>query len=206
MYRKEKNIKDILYILENLREEDKHEAITQKGENYIHAIASDIVNYKGPFILGCSKKDDTPIVMGGCCPTCDEGVGVVWMLSTPEVEKNQICLLRNIKELMNDFDKDYWMTFNLIYKENHLAKKWLSKMGYSFNMAKPVLANIPKDFEFFYRTRKLRGLKTSEPSNALLGERSFEQRCVKHVGGCDEQATSANTVPERKTNATSTDI
>ena len=166
MYRKEKNIKDILYILENLREEDKHEAITQKGENYIHAIASDIVNYKGPFILGCSKKDDTPIVMGGCCPTQDEGVGVVWMLSTPEVEKNQICLLRNIKELMNDFDKDYWMTFNFIYKENHLAKKWLSKMGYSFNMAKPVFANIPKDFEFFYRTRKLRGLSNATSTDS----------------------------------------
>lgn len=158
MYRKEKNIKDILYILENLRTEDRHEAIIQKGKNYIQEIAKDIMNSKGHFILGCSKENNIPVVMGGCCPTEEEGVGVVWMLSTPEIEKHQICLLRNIKELIKDFDKDFWMTSNLIYKENHLAKKWLSKMGFSFNMSKPVLANLPKDFEFFYRLRKRKGL------------------------------------------------
>lgn len=161
MYRKEKNLNDILYILENLREEDKHEALIQRGKNYIQAIASDIINSKGYFILGCSKKDDKPICMGGCVETDEKGVGVVWLLSTPEIEKHQICLLRNIKQLMKDFDKDFYMTFNCIYKENALAKGWLKKMGYSFNLAKPVFANLPKDFEFFYRLRKQRGLSNA---------------------------------------------
>ena len=166
MYRKDKNLDDVLYILNNLREEDKHEAMIQKGENYVELIANDVMNSQGIFVLGCSKKDNTPIVMGGCCKTDEKGVGVVWMLSTPEVEKNQICLLKNIKELINDFDKDYWMTFNVIYSENHLAKKWLKKMGYGFELAKPVFANLPKDFEFFYRTRKLRGLSNATSTDS----------------------------------------
>lgn len=161
MYRKEKNIKDILYILENLRPEDKHEALIQRGENYIQGIAGDIINNKGFVVIGCSKKDDKPICMGGCTKTEENGVGVVWLLSTPEIENYQICLLRNIKELLKDFDKEYWMTFNMIYSENKLAKKWLKKMGYSFDLAKPVLANIPKDFEFFYRLRSKRGLSNA---------------------------------------------
>ena len=159
MYCKEKNEKDILYILQNLRPEDKHEAATQHGNNYIEAIMNSIAEGKGYFTIGCSKKNDKPICMGGCFDTEEKGVGVIWLLSTPEIEKYQICLLRNIKELMSDFDKDYWMTYNFIYSENALAKRWLKKMGYSFNLAKPVLANLPKDFEFFYRLRKIRGLK-----------------------------------------------
>ena len=159
MYRKEKNEKDVLYILENLRPEDKHEAIIQKGKNYIEELLKEIMQCEKHFILGCTKKDDKPICMGGCAPTTEKGVGCVWMLSTPEVINHQICLLRNIKELMNDFDEDYWMTFNFIYSENTLAKKWLKKMGYSFNLARPVLTNLPKDFEFFYRLKNQRGLK-----------------------------------------------
>lgn len=159
MYRKEKNEKDILYILQNLRPEDKHEAIIQKGDNYIQEVFNDIMGNKGHFILGCSKKEDKPICMGGCVPAPDDGVGCIWMLSTPEIVNHQISLLRNIKDLMNDFDKDYWMTFNFIYSENALAKRWLKKMGYSFNLARPVLTNLPKDFEFFYRLRNKRGLK-----------------------------------------------
>ena len=161
MYRKEKNKKDILYILNNLREEDKQEALIQKGDNYVYEIAQDILNNDGSFVLGCSKADNMPVVMGGCCATQEEGVGVVWMLATPEVEKHQFCLLKNIKELMSDFDRDYWLTYNLIFSKNFLAKRWLKKLGYSFNLAKPVGANIPKDFEFFYRIRKARGLNAT---------------------------------------------
>ena len=44
MYRKEKNEKDVRYILEHLRDEDRHEAIFQKGENYIEECLKDIMD------------------------------------------------------------------------------------------------------------------------------------------------------------------
>lgn len=159
MYRKYKNEKDVRYILEHLREEDKHEALIQKGENYIEECLNDIMNNDDYFVLGCSKKDDTPICMGGCVRTQEEGVGVVWLLSTPEIVNHQICLLRNIKSDIENFDKEFWMTFNMLYSENKLAKKWLQKFNFNFDNPNPVGLNIPKDFEFFYRTRKIRGLK-----------------------------------------------
>lgn len=152
----EKDETIIRYILEHLRKEDKHEAIVQCGENYIEDILKEIKKGKGFFIIGVSKADDTPVCMGGCEPTEKDGIGVVWLLATPEVEKHQICLLKHIKKFLHVFDEDYWMLFNALYKENTLAKNWLSRFGFRFN--NPCGLKIPKDFEFFYRVRKVRKL------------------------------------------------
>lgn len=146
----------IRYILEHLREEDKHEATVQCGENYIEKIVQDIKASRDFFIIGVSKADDTPVCMGGCEHTEADGIGVVWLLATPEIVNHQICLLKHIKKFLHDFDEDYWMLFNTLYKENELAKRWLSKFGFRFN--NPCGLKIPKDFEFFYRVRKVRRL------------------------------------------------
>ena len=133
MYRKEKNEKDVRYILEHLREEDRHEAIIQKGENYIEECLKDIMNNDNYFVLGCKKSDDTPVCMGGCAKTSEEGIGIVWLLSTPEVVNYQMCLLRNLKKDIRLLNQEYWMLFNMLYSENELAKKWLTKFGFVFD-------------------------------------------------------------------------
>ncbi len=156
MYRKEKNEKDVRYILEHLREEDKHEAIIQKGENYVEECLKDIMGNSEYFVLGCKKSDDTPVCMGGCARTNEQGIGIVWLLTTPEIVNHQKCLLRNLKKDIESFDEKFWMTFNFLYKENKLAKRWLSKFGYVFD--RPSGMNIPEDFELFYRKRETRGL------------------------------------------------
>ena len=157
MYGKtDKNEADIRYILEHLREEDKHEAIVQCGENYIENVMQDIKKSKDFFMLGCKKSDDTPVCMGGCESTEEDGIGIVWLLSTPEIVNHQICLLKHIKKFLREFDEDYWMLFNTLFKENQLAKRWLTKFGFRFN--NPCGLKLPKDFEFFYRVRKVRRL------------------------------------------------
>lgn len=159
MYRKEKNIEDIRYILEHLREEDKHEALIQKGENYVEECINDIMNSDSYFVLGCKKSDDTPVCMGGCANTSEQGVGIVWLLCTPEIVNHQMCLLKNLKKDILLLSEDYWFMFNMLYSENELAKKWLKKFGFNFDTPHPEGLNVPKDFEFFYRIRKARGLK-----------------------------------------------
>lgn len=161
MFRQKKNEKDIRYILENLRTEDKHEAIIQKGENYIEECLKDIMGSNDYFILGCKKSDNTPVCMGGCAKTSEDGVGVIWLLTTDEIVNYQTCLLRNIKKELEIFDEKYWMLFNMLYSENNLAKKWLKKFGFNFNNPHPLGLNIPKNFEFFYRIRKTRGLNNA---------------------------------------------
>ena len=158
MYEKEKNEKDILYILEHLRSEDKHEAITQKGENYKQIILEEIMNCKTRTYLGCRKSDDLPICIGGFTDTQEKGVGVVWLLSTPEIENNKTCLLRHIVGAFEEIDAKYWFTCNILFSENKFAKRWLKKLGYKFNNPKPDGIDVPDGFEFFYRIRATRGL------------------------------------------------
>lgn len=160
MYEKKKNEKDILYILEHLRAEDEHEAIIQKGENFKEIILQEIMDCKTRTYLGCKKSDDTPVCVGGYTDTQEKGVGIVWLLSTPEIEKNKNCLLRHIIKSFEEIDEKYWLTCNILYSENRFAKKWLKKLGFKFNNPKPDGINVPDGFEFFYRIRETRGLGT----------------------------------------------
>ena len=88
----------------------------------------------------------------------EKGVGVVWLLSTPEIEKNKHCLLRHIIKAFEEIDEKYWLTCNILYSENKFAKRWLKKIGYKFNNPKPDGLDVPDGFEFFYRVRETRGL------------------------------------------------
>lgn len=158
MYEKAKNEKDILYILEHLRPEDEHEAKVQKGDNFKEIILKEIMDNKTRTYLGCRKKDNVPVCIGGYTDTNENGIGVVWLLSTPEIENNTICLLRNIIDAFNEIDEKYWLTCNMLFSENKFAKKWLKKLGFKFDNTHPEALNIPEKFEFFYRIRKTRGL------------------------------------------------
>lgn len=188
MYRKEKNIEDIKFVLDNLRPEDRHEVETLRGENWKEDFIKDLMDEEkyGHFVLACTKKDDIPAVIGGSYDNKDyiayamggsfktaEGIGIVWLLTTPEALKHQLTLLRNIrKDILEKFDDKYWLTLNMIWKENHIAKRWLKRFGYRFpadilqegkelNFYDRLMLNkfkTPDGFEPFYRKRKIRGL------------------------------------------------
>lgn len=158
MYRKEKNEADVRYILEHLKKEDEHEARTQKGENFKEIILEEILKDKCITYLGCRKSDDLPVCIGGYTDTNEQGIGIVWLLSTDEIVNNRTCLFRNVINAFKEIDERYWMTCNMLYSENKFAKSWLRKMGYRFDNPKPDALNIPEGFEFFYRIRPTRGL------------------------------------------------
>ena len=156
MYEKPKNEKDILYILNNLKEEDKHEALVIKGENYVELILKDIMNDNVRTYLGCRKSDDTPVCVGGYNPSGIDGTGIVWLLSTPDIVNRKTSLFRHVIEAFNEIDQKFYLTYNILYSENTFAKSWLSKLGFKFENI--FNASLPPDFEMFYRLRPLRGL------------------------------------------------
>lgn len=167
MYRADKaSVKDIEYILDNLRYEDYLEVKTIHGENFKEKIISSFKNKE--IILAKTKKDNTPVLIAGCWNTDDSNlIGVVWLLSTPEIEKHQVSFLREMKKELKKYDEKFAFTYNHIYKTNHLAKKWLKWAGYRFpneekqkNFLDKEFTKIesPKDFEIFYRERPLKGL------------------------------------------------
>jgi len=160
MYRKQKNEKDVLYILEHLRADDLEEVKAVHGDNWKENVFNDIMKTEFDVLLGASTEGDVPVCMGGAwhLDKDAEGIGVVWMLCTDEIVNHKICLLRELKKEFKKYDEKFWFLYNFIYKKNFFAKNWLKWMGFSFQHPHPECMNIPQDFEFFYRIRNKRGL------------------------------------------------
>lgn len=156
LHKKLVNEKDVKYILDNLRKEDVLEVQAVHGENWKEIELNEILNTDSYTVIG-ADENNTPICIGGLYEVSD-GVGVVWFLSTDDIKKHKLSMLKHLQKEFESFDKDYWFLYNLIYKSNNLAKNWLKWIGFKFDMTKPVGMNIPDDFEFFYRIKKMQGL------------------------------------------------
>lgn len=169
MYRAEANIEDCKYILDNLRAEDKIEVETTLGKDWKELTLQALEKSGFPYLLAKTKENDTPVLIAGAWPTekNNPSVATVWLLSTPEIEKHQICFLKEMKKELEEYDKNFGLIYNQIYKTNHIAKKWLKWAGFRFpaeERKKTIIDreflkyNTPKDFEFFYREREIQGL------------------------------------------------
>ena len=151
----DKNITDALFILNNLRDEDREEVSLIYGEDWLKKALSSSMSSDFSIMKIITHKGTRPFAMGGVCPL--EGnpkIGCVWLLSTPEVQQHQIPLLRTLKRYTEEFDSEFDLTYNYIYKKNHLAKNWLKWLGYRFDNPHPTWAEYSDDFEYFYRLRK----------------------------------------------------
>lgn len=160
MNRVKKNEKDVKYILDNLREVDRIECIDSKGENYKEVIYEEIMKTDFDCLIG--EDDENAVVMGGVWATDPNipDVGCVWLLSTDEVEKHQVSLLRHLKKEFARYDERYSIVCNYIHNSNMQAKRWLEWIGFKFDN----IIGIPKkeNFTFFYRINpritKMKGL------------------------------------------------
>lgn len=169
MYRAEKNLRDIKYILNRLRKEDKEEVKAVFGKHWKKKSIENLIHTDFQILLGKIKNGNIPVLMGGAWAVDknNPAVAIVWMLSTPEIEKHQISFLRELKKEMKYYDEKFAITFNHIYKSNTLAKRWLKWVGYRFpneekrltHLDKAFLSvKVPDGFEIFYRERPVKGL------------------------------------------------
>ncbi len=161
MYRKEKNEKDVLYILEHLRAEDLEEVKAVHGELWKEKVFNDIMKTDFDVLMGINKDGDIPVCMGGAwhIERDPKGIGVVWMLCTDDIVNHKICLLRELKKEFQKYDKNFWYLYNFIYSKNEFSKQWLKWIGFKFDNPKPAGMNIPEGFEFFYRVKNIKGLE-----------------------------------------------
>ena len=144
--------KDILYILENLREEDKYELCLHSGKNWKKKTLDKL---KMAQVIILKDRNEVPFAMGGI-----EGkneVACVWLLTTQKVEENKLKLFKMIKSQLSLNSSRYSIYFNYICERNKLAKNWLVKLGFNFDNPKPKNLSVKKGFEFFYRVNKRKG-------------------------------------------------
>ena len=145
--RKEKSLRDVEYILDNLRSEDFEEVKALKGERWREETIKSIMESDFSVLVGVSDK---PVVMGGIWGNSE--IACVWLLSTDEVKKHKKSLVREIKKELESSKAE--ILYNFIYKTNHKAKKWLGPLGFRFDNPFPDGIEVPEGFEFFYKIRE----------------------------------------------------
>ncbi|MCX4275887.1 MAG: hypothetical protein OSJ27_08955 [Candidatus Gastranaerophilales bacterium] len=158
MIRYPKNLKDIRYILNHLRSEDKSELKALFKRNWKKKTLKLIKKSSTYAVIG-KNKNGIPIVMGGysALPQ-NKNVAGVWFLTTNEVKNHKLSMLLELKKEFEFYDTKFGLTYNILYKSNMASKKWLKWLGFRFeNFFK--IKNIPNGFEFFYRLKNTKGLE-----------------------------------------------
>lgn len=147
---KQKNEKDVEYILSHLRKEDLEELKALWGENWKSETLKNIMTTDFLCLVGVSDK---PVAMGGIWGVGGENskIACVWLLSTEEVKFHKISLIKILSEQIKKAEKEYSVFYNYIYKSNLSAKKWLKILGFRFDNPRPNGINVPEGFEFFYK-------------------------------------------------------
>lgn len=154
MLKKDKNIQDVNFILDNLRKEDLLEVQAIWGEDWKGNVIVNALKTDFMILMGKNNKGHSvPIAIGGfaCLFEKDSKIACVWLLCSKYVYCNKQLLMKTLKEQIELASCRYDVLYNYIYKSNFEAKRWLKKLGFSFNNPHPDNMKKSKDFEFFYK-------------------------------------------------------
>ncbi len=151
------NLDDIIFILENLREEDKEELNALWGDDWFNLTLDNLKDKKNILILTGKdgNKNIVPIAMGGFYELFEKNsdIACVWMLSSYFIKYNRLLLAKYLKMVISKASLKYGIMYNYIYHTNHEAKNWLKKLGFQFNNPHPEGMDTEKGFEFFYKIK-----------------------------------------------------
>ena len=127
-YIRKANLKDLNYVVKNLRIMDKIEVFYQTGKKPEDAVKLCYLYTKENMAI--ADDNDNPI---GLCGVVSDGC--IWMVSTDELftnKKYRIQLIRQGRKWVDNLLKNYKMLYNMVYAANHSAIKWLKALGFTF--------------------------------------------------------------------------
>ena len=142
-------------VLDNLRLEDKKELAALWGDNWKALALNNVQDKNGLVLYGKNYSNVlVPIAIGGFYDLSDKtsSIACVWLLSSIFVYNNKHLLMKILRKEILKASKKYNILYNYIYKSNLEAKKWLRKLGFSFDNPNPILIKPDEGFEFFYKS------------------------------------------------------
>ena len=127
-YLRKAKLKDLDYVVKNLRVMDKIEVFYQTGQKPENAIRLSYLYTRENMAI--ADDDDNPI---GLCGVVSDGC--IWMVATDDLfvnKKYRIQLIRQGKQWVDSLLKKYNLLYNMVYAENDSAIKWLRCLGFTF--------------------------------------------------------------------------
>jgi len=98
----------------------------------------------------CVEIDGTPAMLFGVAPAPSVGIGVPFMLKTPDLKKCKRDFIRRCPEFVESMQSGYQRLANIVAKENDVAHTWLEWCG--FTIEKKHTLNVKGiDMYLFWR-------------------------------------------------------
>lgn len=139
-------LEDARYIAAHLRPGDYQEIIA-----YGHGINPRILVIEGfqhADRVRVATLNDVPAILFGVNKSEHEGVGIIWMVSTPEIMKFTRKFIKGCYQEVNAIQDLYPTLYNYIHKENHISKRWLAWLGFSID---ETPAGLNGNFNYFWK-------------------------------------------------------
>ena len=125
-YHRRANLNDTLRLIQNLREEDKHEMEGLGHTPLALFWCVEVSEYPTAFF----NEDGELAGIVGIGPDSRKGVGQIWMVCTPAVQKNPHTFVRYAKRWLNTVSKNYQMLWNQVDSRNELHLKFIKLLGF----------------------------------------------------------------------------
>lgn len=101
-------------------------------------------------ICGTVCRNRVPMAMWGVVDSpLEEKTGSIWMLGTPDLEKDKKYFIRQSLVIIRDLQKRYTKLFNYVDCRSQQSIQWLKRCGAHFDQPAPYGA-LGLNFQYFY--------------------------------------------------------
>ena len=144
---------DIIYVAENMRDEDVQECAAC-GRAPLDALSQSYTVSSACYTL-VSPDNNPSAILGVASGILSESFGAVWMLGTDDIRKHKFHFIKHCKQgldaLFDASGKE--ALYNYTYADNALHHQWLRWLGFVFLRR----VELPPYGHSFYEFVRLRG-------------------------------------------------
>ena len=134
--------KDGLQMINKLRPDDKAE-VEGRGFSVLHVPFSILIS-EHPTVF--FSKDGELAGIAGIGDINNTGIGQIWMLCTPVIEKYPITFVRGAKQWLKEIEGSYTLLWNVADARNKVHCKLLKHLGFK---ALRVVPTGPKHLPYY---------------------------------------------------------
>ena len=127
-YIKVATLEEAKFLSTRLRQEDIDECKANANVTPLEALVNGVKYSHLPFTV---YNNDNPVMIMGVIPH-GKNLGMIWLLSSPEIQNFPIAFLRSSKGVLDCYNKSFPILYNYIDARNTLHMNWLKWLGFNF--------------------------------------------------------------------------
>lgn len=124
------------YIAAHLRDQDRAEmAVMHPGEDAERIVLDGLAGSRWCNVV---RVEGAPAIIYGVSDTDHAGIGVPWLLATPDLYRIKDALAERAPAEVRLMAQTYVVLFNQVHAENTVAIDWLERLGFTIDRERPV--------------------------------------------------------------------